>query len=42
MITLDVARAHVDDLQRAAAEYKRTHPGTPGRRRLFARHTRKH
>ena len=40
MITLDVARAHVDELQRVAAAYNRVHAN--GRGRLLVRRTRKH
>jgi hypothetical protein len=42
MITLDVARAHVDELQRVAAAYNRTHAKGRGRRRLLARRIRRH
>lgn len=42
MITLDLARAHVDELQRVATAYRRTTVRKPGSRRLFARRTRKH
>lgn len=42
MITLDVARAHVDELQRVAAAYRRASVRKQSSRRLFARRTRKH
>lgn len=42
MITLDLARAHVDELQRVANAYQRAHAAGRGRRRLFVRRTRKH
>ncbi|MGH3462888.1 MAG: hypothetical protein ACRDP9_15615 [Kribbellaceae bacterium] len=41
MITHDVARAHVDELQRIAAAYRRTAVRRPSRRRVIARHARK-
>ena len=41
MLTLDLARAHVDELQRVANAYQR-HASGRGRRRLFVRRTRKH
>lgn len=42
MLTLDLARAHVDELQRVANAYQRSHVPSRGRRRLFVRRTRKH
>jgi hypothetical protein len=41
MITLDVARAHVDELQRIAAAYRRTAVPRRFPRRVIARHARK-
>jgi hypothetical protein len=40
MITLDVARAHVDELQRIAAAYRRHPVRRRTRRRVAARHAR--
>jgi hypothetical protein len=40
MITLDVARAHVDELRRVAAAYQRTSVRRRSRRRVLARHAR--
>jgi hypothetical protein len=38
VFTLDLARAHIDELQRAADDHRRNHPArAPWRRRLAAR-----
>jgi hypothetical protein len=38
VFTLDLARAHIRELQRAADDHRRTHPaGAPRRRRLTGR-----
>ncbi|HTE75026.1 MAG TPA: hypothetical protein VK640_17760 [Actinomycetes bacterium] len=38
MFTLDLARAHIRELQRAADDHRRNHPaGSPRRRRLGGR-----
>lgn len=37
MITLDVARAHIDELHREAADYRRAAAAPSAWRRLFSR-----
>ena len=40
MITPDVARAHIDELHRVAAQSRRAHAGPSVWRRLLTRHIR--